>query len=323
MNENQIDHDRLFKELLETFFAEFMELFFPEAARAIDLRQIKFLQQEVFTDVTAGEKRKVDILVETRLKGETGLILVHVEPQAYVQKNFNERMFIYFSRLYEKFRRKILPVAVFSYDRVRDEPDSFELGFPFLDVLNFRFYKLELKKLNWREYVQSDNPVAAALLSKMGFKPEEKVKVKLEFMRMLARMKLDPARMELLAGFFETYLKLNREEEEQFSRELGRLDSKEVDVIMQITTSWHEKGRMEGRMEGEARGEIKGKVEKAREVICKYLTRRFGGKTTDLQQKVQQITNLEVLDYVLEELFAANTLEEARVIINDGVGKPS
>ncbi|MCS5697407.1 transposase, partial [Desulfofundulus thermocisternus] len=88
-----------------------------------------------------------------------------------VQKNFNERMFIYFSRLYEKYRRKILPVAVFGYDRVRDEPDSFEIAFPFLDVLNFRFYKLELKKLDWREYIHSDNPVAAALLSKMGFRP--------------------------------------------------------------------------------------------------------------------------------------------------------
>ncbi|NLI12953.1 Rpn family recombination-promoting nuclease/putative transposase [Pelotomaculum propionicicum] len=311
MNENQIDHDRLFKELLETFFAEFIELFFPEAALSIDLKHIKFLQQEIFTDVTAGEKRKVDILVETRLKDEPGLILVHVEPQAYVQKNFNRRMFIYFSRLYEKYRRKILPVVVFSYDRVRNEPDSFELGFPFLDVLNFRFYKLELKKLNWREYIKSDNPVAAALLSKMGFKPEEKVKVKLEFMRMLVRMKLDPARMELLAGFFETYLKLNREEEEQYNRELGTLDRKEVDIIMQITTSWHEKGRAEGN------------IEARREVIRKYLDRRFGKKSAGLQEKVQQMSSLKVLDYVLEELFAANTLEEARAIINEGVVEPS
>lgn len=147
-----------------------MELFFPEAARSIDLTRIEFLQQEIFTDITAGEKRQADILVETRLKGEPGMILIHVEPQAYVQKNFNERMFIYFSRLYEKYRQKILPVAVFSYDRILDEPDHFELGFSFLNVLNFRFNKLELKKLNWREYIESDNPVAAALLSKMGFK---------------------------------------------------------------------------------------------------------------------------------------------------------
>ncbi|HCJ78641.1 MAG TPA: transposase, partial [Desulfotomaculum sp.] len=101
MKKNQIDHDQLFKELLETFFVEFMQLFFPEAYQAIDFTHLKFLQQEVFTDVTAKEKHIVDILVETRVKEEPGLILVHVEPQAYVQKDFNERMFIYFSRLYE------------------------------------------------------------------------------------------------------------------------------------------------------------------------------------------------------------------------------
>jgi len=145
--EGHIDHDRLFKELLGTFFAEFMDLFFPEAARAIDFAHLKFLQQEVFTDLAAGEKHEVDLLAETRPKDEPGLILVHVEPQAYVQKDFAARMFVYFSRLYEKYRRRILPVAVFAYDQVRDEPDLFALGFSFLEVLRFRFYKLELKKL--------------------------------------------------------------------------------------------------------------------------------------------------------------------------------
>lgn len=109
------DHDRLFKELLETFLAEFMQAFFPEAYLAIDFGHVRFLQQEVFTDVTAGEKHEVDVLVETRLKGEEGLILVHIEHQGYIQKDFNERMFIYFSRLYEKYRRKILPIAIFTY----------------------------------------------------------------------------------------------------------------------------------------------------------------------------------------------------------------
>ena len=155
----------------------------------------------------------------------------------------------------------------------------------------------------------SDNPVAAALLSKMGFKPEEKVRVKLEFMRMLTRMKLDPARMELLGGFFETYLKLTRTEEEQLYRELDRIDSKEADAIMQITTSWHEKGKVEG------------KAEAKKDAICKYLKRRFGPESAGLQQKVQEMTTLEVLDGVMEELFAVNTLEEARVVIMEGIDR--
>jgi hypothetical protein len=39
------------------------------------------------------------------------------------QHNFNERMFIYFVRLSEKYRRKILPIAILSHDSKRTEPD--------------------------------------------------------------------------------------------------------------------------------------------------------------------------------------------------------
>ena len=325
MSADQIDHDRLFKELLETYFAEFMQIFFPAAAQAIDLKQIKFLQQEIFTDVTAGEKHEVDILVETQLKDEPGLILIHVEPQAYAQKDFNERMFIYFSRLYEKYRCKILPVAIFSYDQERDEPDTFQIGFSFLEILRFQFYKLELKKLNWRHYIDSNNPAAAALLSKMGFKPGERVRVKLEFMRMLARLKQDPARTELLGGFFETYLKLNREEEEQLYHELGKIDKKEADTIMQITTSWHEKGRMEGRaegkMEGRMEGEAIGEARAKQDAICKYLVTRFKVDPAIAGDKVQHITDRDVLDRTLTELFTAGSVGKAQSIIQNAVNQ--
>jgi hypothetical protein len=198
-----------------------------------------------------------------------------------------------------------LPIAVFSSDQARDEPDTFAQRFPFLDVLLFRFSKLELKRLSWREYVYRDNPVAAALLSKMGFAEEEKVRVKLEFLRMLTRLKLDPARMELIAGFFETYLKLNRREEEQLYQELGRIDQKEVELIVQITTTWHEKGKIEGKIED----------------ICKFMVRRFNVDADEVIEKIQQAASLEILDGLMEELFAADTLEEAQSIMNRAVGK--
>ncbi len=43
--------------------------------------------------MTAGEKYRVDLLVETKLKGEDSLIIVHIENQSYVQPSFPERMF--------------------------------------------------------------------------------------------------------------------------------------------------------------------------------------------------------------------------------------
>jgi predicted transposase/invertase (TIGR01784 family) len=290
-----IDHDRLFKELLETFFEEFITIFFPELHRVINFSGLRFLQQELFTDVTIGDKHRVDLLAEVGLHGEEGLILIHIESQAQYQEDFAKRMFIYFSRLYQKFNRKILPIAIFSYNTPHEEPDSFQIGFPFFDVMRFNFYTLELKKRNWRDYLQNDNPAAAALMSKMGYQRNEKVQVKKEFLRMLVRLQLDPARKKLLTGFFEAYLKLNKREEEQLKIELNQLPAEEVDKIMELTTSWHEQGRMEGeikgRMEGEIKGRMEGEAKNKLEIARNMLAKGF---SNDLIMELTGLTSDEI-----------------------------
>jgi|GEM_PF-2607846 len=152
--------------------------------------------QELLTDLTAGEKHYVDILAEVKIKGEDGYVLIHIEPQAYREAAFARRMFLYFSRLYEKHQKKVLPVAVFSHGSKTSEPSRHEIAFPFFKVLQFDFYTIQLKQLPWRQYLNSDNPLAAALLSKLDFGPSERVQVKLEFLRLLTRMSIDPARVD-------------------------------------------------------------------------------------------------------------------------------
>jgi hypothetical protein len=44
---NVIDHDRLFKELIATFFVEFIQLFFSEIINYLEPNQITFLDKEV------------------------------------------------------------------------------------------------------------------------------------------------------------------------------------------------------------------------------------------------------------------------------------
>ncbi|WLR51870.1 Rpn family recombination-promoting nuclease/putative transposase [Bacillus tianshenii] len=241
------DHDRWFKELLGTFFEEFFTAFFPHVAEAVDFQRVTFLSEELFTDILEGEKRRVDLLAKVRLQKDEAIVIIHVEPQSYVQKAFNERMFIYFSRLYEKHRTPILPVAVFSYDENYEEQDMFEVKFPFKEVLRFAFDKLELRKLDWRDYLNAPNPAAAALLSKMNYNRAERVQVKKEFLRMLVKMELDDARMTLLTGFFERYLKLSEREEVTLQAEITTLPQEEEEAVMKIETSWHKKGREEGR----------------------------------------------------------------------------
>jgi hypothetical protein len=55
------------------------------------------LSEELFTDLIEGETRRVDIVIEARLKENDTLIVIHVEPQSYVQPEFQKRMYQYFS----------------------------------------------------------------------------------------------------------------------------------------------------------------------------------------------------------------------------------
>ncbi len=98
-----IDHDQLFKKLLSNFFPEFIELFFPDISGEWERNSIEFLPQEVFTDVTQGEKKIIDLLVRAKFKNQDALFIIHTEHQSSPQANFNERMFVYFARLHEKY----------------------------------------------------------------------------------------------------------------------------------------------------------------------------------------------------------------------------
>jgi predicted transposase YdaD len=202
-----IDHDRLFKELLSTFFMEFLELFLPDLASQIDPTSIRFLPQEYFADLTSGEDKIIDLLVEVKKAGEDIAFLVHIEAQAESQTHFARRIFFYFSRLYQKYLRPIYPIVMFSFDQpYRAEPHQHQVEVANLKVLEFNFTAIQLNRLNWRDFLNQQNPVAAALMAKMRIAPDERPRVKAECLRLLATLQLNPAKTRLVSGFVDTYL---------------------------------------------------------------------------------------------------------------------
>lgn len=238
-----IDHDRLFKELLSTFFVEFLDLFLPQVASQIDRDSIQFLPQEVFTDVTSGEKKEIDLLAQVRYQGQETCFLIHVENQSYTEKAFAKRIFKYFARLHEKHDLPIYPVVVFSFDEpLRPEPQIYRVTFPDLNVLEFQFAAIQLNRLSWRDFLTQPNPVAAALMSKMNIPKLERPQVKAECLRLLATLKLDPARMQLISGFVDTYLRLDDTEKQVFQAAITTMGLDEQEEIMEIVTSWEQEG---------------------------------------------------------------------------------
>jgi hypothetical protein len=237
-----MDHDRLFKELLTTFFTEFLQLFFPELAAYVEPASVEFLDKELFTDVTQGERHEADLVARARFRGQGLCFLIHVENQAQPQPNFARRMFGYFARLHERYDLPVYPIAVFSYDAPqRPETSVYRLDFPDLAVLTFQFRAVQLNRLAWRDFLDRTNPIAAALMAKMHMGPTERARVKLACLRMLAQLQLDSARRELISGFVDAYLPLTMEQEQEFESDLQRIQPLERERVMEIVTSWEKK----------------------------------------------------------------------------------
>lgn len=286
----------LFKELLSTFFVEFLELFLPEVLQYLAPESLEFLDKELFTDVTAGERQEADLVVKARFQEQDAFFLVHVENQSQAQAEFGRRMFNYFARLYEKYQLPVYPVVVFSYDAPqRQEPNLHQVAFPDCVVLEFHYRVIQLNRLNWRDFVRQPNPVASALMAKMQMAPEERPRVKLECLRLLATLRLDPARMQLISGFVDTYLRFNAEEEQMFQRELDRIEPEQQERVMQIVTSWMEQGIEQGL----ERGLERGRQQEAVSLALRLLNRRLGAVNPKLQSQIQQLS-VEQLENLAE-----------------------
>jgi len=309
-----IDHDRLFKELLSTFFFEFLELFVPQLAAEVDPASLSFLDKELFTDVSSGERHEVDLLVQARFRNRDSLFLVHVENQAQAQADFARRMFRYFARLHEKHLLPVYPIAVFSHEAPGIEPNEYRVQVGGWEVLRFNFQCIQLRRLHWRDYLRQPNPVAAALMARMGMEQSERARVKLECLRLLTSLRLDRARQRLISGFVDTYLPLDQAETLQFNDQADTvLEHVEKEKIMELTTSWKEEGRAEGKVEGKAEGKVEGiaegkaegRVEGEVRVVLRLLERRCGVLPPPLLERVRGLS-LERLEDLAEALLEFN-----------------
>jgi hypothetical protein len=299
-----IDHDQLFKQLISTFFLEFLDLFVPELAVNIDRDNLEFLPQEYFTDLIGGDRRAMDLVVRINLRRrpnepEVGKVwaIIDCEHQSSSEANFQRRMFFYFAQLHRQYLEPVYPIAIFSFDEPkRQEQNKYRVRLPGLDILEFNFLRIQLNQLNWRDFLKQKNPVAAALMSKMKIEKKERAKVKVECLRAIATLKLDPARVSILSGFVDTYLNLNKLEVIEFEREVASIKKEtEKEQVMQIVTSWMEQGIEQGRIEG-------GKDEALR-LVSRVLHRRVGELDAGVNGRLQllSVSQLEdLLDAALD-----------------------
>ena len=294
-----IDHDQIFKQLIEAFFREFIELFCPVEAKWIDFSQVEFLREEHFTDVTRGHRRRLDLVAKVGLKaGGNKFVLVHTEFESEKEADFPRRMFRYYCQLFLRHDTEIVPIAVFTDDAhwKTPVPDQFQLSLADKTFVRFDYHLVKLRDLDYRQFLETNNPLAFALMAKMAYNRAERVRLKADFLRLILACPIDPARQSLLVDFVETYLPLAGHEQTEFEQ-IVRADRSYREVEKMITV--YEKKGIEKGIE-------KGK----REDLMLLLDKKFGKLSPAVRRRIGQIESTDKLDSLLLAVLDAQSLDD-------------
>ena len=126
--------DAPWKMALESFLEPFMAFCFPGVHRLIDWSASPvFLDTELHQIAPDHEegRREVDKLVRVRLlDGREEWVLVHVEVQSQRDQAFAQRMWVYYSRIWDRFTQQVISLAVLADEHKEWRPDTYrkELG---------------------------------------------------------------------------------------------------------------------------------------------------------------------------------------------------
>jgi hypothetical protein len=297
--------DTPWKQILESYFPQFMAFFFPEAHSQIDWSQgFEFLDgelQQISRESETG-KRITDKLVKVYLRnGQEQWIIVHIEVQNQKEDQFSERVFLYFARLRDKFQREVASFAVLGDTDLNWRPQllmietlgcGLQFFFPIAKLLDYKQRKEELKS--------SDNPFAvvaqahlAAQATKGKESQERRRKRKFALTTMLYEQGYSPQEIIDLFRFIDWVLTLPLELEEVFRNDLRNYEEEKK---MTYITSFERIGI--------AKSEAK--------LVIRQLNRRVGEISEETVAKISKlpIDQLEQLGEDLLDFTSSNDLAE-------------
>lgn len=292
-----IDHDQLFKLLITEFFREFVELFLPNEAPIINFSRITFLDKEYFTDIAGGRRKQLYLVVQVgRKDGGEEFILVHVEFQSQKVVDFPRRMYQYYCQLFLRHGKPIIPVAIFADDAVWRRPvnDEYQVQFSNQVYVWFRYHLIKLKVYDYRQFLDSENPLTYALMAKMGYDRQQRTKLKGDFLRLILGAKINPARKNILIDFVEAYMRLNAQEQKEFDA-IITAEPKFKEVKEMVTVY-------------EQRGIEKGLIQEGREMIVEALDERFGTVPRNLSVRINRIGDRQQLKALLRQAVRCSSL---------------
>jgi hypothetical protein len=162
-------NDTLWKGILEPFFFDFLLLIDPDLAASIDTaREIVFMDKELNqrtpSEEEIYEQKIVDKLVKLyTIEGKEKWILLHLEIQEKYSRKFSERMYAYFNRLYDKYKKPITAYAIFTEPNDIKRDNTFKMNCCGTTLhYTFNTYKIAVQDNN--VLMHHPNPFALVIL---------------------------------------------------------------------------------------------------------------------------------------------------------------
>jgi hypothetical protein len=308
------DHGQRFKNLLQEFFAEFVQLFFPDWADRFDFSKLEWLNAEVFPDAPQGERRYLDLVAKLPTRqvvpamrpGEEDawIAVLHVEiewPDGVAPAR--PRLFDYYWMLRARHRCPVLQIGL--YLRVGLDGvgwDVFEEFFWERRLVHFEYPYVGLPALDAEHHVKGDNWLGVALAALMRIPEDRRGWLKAEALRRLVACPESAMRRYLLCEVVQAYLPLEGPQLEEFNHLL--MTEKYAEVLPMATT-WFEEGLKKGLEEGQQAGLEKGQ----RRTLIRQLEKKFGPLTLRLLAQVESFT-AERLEELSLALLDARSFDE-------------
>lgn len=267
-----METDSPWKAAIEAYFVEFMQFFFAPIHAEIDWRQgYEFLDNElekIVRDSKLG-KRIADKLVKIYLNsGLETWLLIHIEIQGYMDRDFERRMYIYHYRLYDRYEKDIVSLAVLTDADTRYRPSIYRYE-RWGCELSFKFPVAKVIDYNerWDDVEKDKNPFSMVVMAhlkaqELGKGKETERKIwKLNLIRLLYERGYGRKDILELFRFIDWLMVLPESLEKIFIQELRQI---EEETQMPYITSVERYAMEQGIGQGESR------------MLLRQLTRKFG-----------------------------------------------